>query len=596
MELLRFTTAGSVDDGKSTLIGRLLHDTHGVYEDQLASVRKASSNGLDLAFITDGLRAEREQGITIDVAYRYFSTPRRRFIIADTPGHEQYTRNMVTGASTAELAVILLDVRKGVLPQTRRHAYLAWLLGIRCIVFAVNKMDSVNYAESMFDKVCRQISEFTTRLPGCQLHSIPVSALLGDNVVSRSECMPWFSGASLLEYLETVPLDGLAPAKELRFPVQYVIRADSGLRIYAGQIAAGSVGVGDRVTVLPSGNVATVRAIGTCNGNPARAHAPASVTLCLEDHFDVGRGDMLASTAFPPTAVRQIQATLVWMSDTPMAFQQPYLVKHTTQRVCAEVSRLISKLDIRTLEHKEGAEELCLNEIGTVELDTHRPLFCDTYEENRTTGSFILIDPISNQTLAAGMITGWAEAQRRQPMNRGEVHRGLTVWFTGLSSAGKTTLSHAVYERLWAAGKKVELLDGDAVRQHLCKDLGFSKQDRDENIRRIGFVADLLTKNGLIVLVSAISPYRKVREEQRARIGDFVEVYVNAPLEVCEQRDVKGLYRKARGGELKGFTGIDDPYEPPLNPEVECLTDRESLAESVDKVLRLLEQRIETVE
>ena len=596
MELLRFTTAGSVDDGKSTLIGRLLHDTHGVYEDQLASVRKASPNGLDLAFITDGLRAEREQGITIDVAYRYFSTPRRRFIIADTPGHEQYTRNMVTGASTAELAVILLDARKGVLPQTRRHAYLAWLLGIRRIVFAVNKMDSVNYAESIFDRVCRQIGEFTSRLPGCQLHSIPVSALQGDNVVSRSGYMPWFKGASLLEYLETVPLDGLAPAKELRFPVQYVIRADSGLRAYAGQIAAGSVGVGDRVTILPSGHVAAVRAIGTCNGNPTRAHAPAAVTLCLDDHYDVGRGDMLASPVVPPTAARHIQATLVWMSDTPMALQQPYLVKHTTQRVCAEVSRLTSKLDIRTLEHQEGADELYLNEIGTVEFDTHRPLFCDTYEENRATGSFILIDPISNQTVAAGMITGWAEAQWRQPMNRGEAHPGLTVWFTGLSSAGKTTLSHAVYERLWAAGRKVELLDGDVVRQHLCKDLGFSKQDRDENIRRIGFVANLLTKNGLIVLVSAISPYRAVREEQRARIGDFVEVYVNAPLEVCEQRDVKGLYKKARGGELKGFTGIDDPYEPPLNPEVECLTDRESLAESADKVLRLLEQRLETAE
>ena len=593
MDLLRFTTAGSVDDGKSTLIGRLLHDTHGVFEDQLASVRKASPNGLDLAFITDGLRAEREQGITIDVAYRYFSTPRRRFIIADTPGHEQYTRNMVTGASTAELAVILLDVRKGVLPQTRRHAYLAWLLGIRRIVFAINKMDSVNYAESAFDEVTRQIGEFTPRIPGSQLHSIPVSALQGDNVVSRSEHMPWFSGENLLEYLETVPLVELVSAQKLRFPVQYVIRADSGFRGYAGQVAAGSIGVGDRVTVLPSGHVAAIRAITTCNGNPTRAHAPASVTLSLDDHFDVGRGDMLASETDPPMAAQKIQATLVWMSESPMALQRPYLVKHTTQRVCVEVSRLVSKLDISTLEFKAGGEELRLNEIGMVEIDTHRPLFCDTYAQNRTTGSFILIDPISNQTLAGGMITGWTEEQPRQPTSRGVAHRGLTIWFTGLSSAGKTTLSQAVYERLWAAGRKVEFLDGDVVRQHLCKDLGFSKQDRDENIRRIGFVADLLTKNGVIVLVSAISPYRTVRDEQRARIGDFVEVYVNAPLEVCEQRDVKGLYRKARGGELKGFTGIDDPYEPPLHPEVECLTDRESLAESADKVLRLLEQRLE---
>jgi bifunctional enzyme CysN/CysC len=593
MDLLRFTTAGSVDDGKSTLIGRLLHDTHGVYEDQLASVRKASPNGLDLAFITDGLRAEREQGITIDVAYRYFSTPRRRFIIADTPGHEQYTRNMVTGASTAELAVILLDVRKGVLPQTRRHAYLAWLLGIRRIVFAVNKMDSVNYAENAFDEVCRQIGGFTAKIPGCQLDSIPVSALQGDNVVGPSQHMPWFNGQSLLEYLETVPLEGSASADELRFPVQYVIRGEDGFRGYAGQIAAGSVGEGDRITVLPSGHIASVRSIATNNGPSTRAYAPASVTLGLDDHFDVGRGDMLASATNPPMAVRQIQATLVWMSETPMSLQRPYLVKHTSQRVCAEVSRLLSKLDIRTLEQEDGAGELHLNEIGTVEIDTHRPLFCDTYAENRTTGSFILIDPISNQTLAAGMISGWGEEPRRQPGRGGQAHRGLTVWFTGLSSAGKTTLSHAVYERLWAAGRKVEFLDGDLVRQHLCKDLGFSKQDRDENIRRIGFVADLLTKNGVIVLVSAISPYRALRDEQRSRIGDFVEVYVNAPLQVCELRDVKGLYRKARGGELKGFTGIDDPYEPPLEAEVECLTDRESLAESAGKVLQFLEHRLE---
>ena len=596
MDLLRFTTAGSVDDGKSTLIGRLLHDTHGVYEDQLASVRKASPNGLDLAFITDGLRAEREQGITIDVAYRYFSTPRRRFIIADTPGHEQYTRNMVTGASTAELAVILLDVRKGVLPQTRRHAYLACLLGIRRVLFAVNKMDSVDYSESAFLEVCRQIGEFTPRLPGCQLNSIPVSALQGDNVVSRSRHMPWFAGQSLLEYLETVPLNGLASVTELRFPVQYVVRAEDGFRGYAGQIAAGSVGVGDRITVLPSGHVASVSTLASGNGIPTRAHAPASVTLTLDDHFDVGRGDMLVSTARPPMATRQFQATLVWMAETPMSLQHPYLVKHTTQRVCAEVSQLVSILDVRTLEQKKGAGELHLNEIGIVEIDTHRPLFCDTYAENRTTGSFILIDPISNQTLAAGMINGWTDEQRRQPVSRGKAHRGLTVWFTGLSSAGKTTLSHAVYERVWAAGRKVEFLDGDVVRQHLCKDLGFSKQDRDENIRRIGFVADLLTKNGVIVLVSAISPYRALRDEQRDRIGDFVEVYVNAPLDVCERRDVKGLYRKARAGELRGFTGIDDPYEPPLNPEVECLTDRESLAESAAKVLQLLEQRLASSE
>jgi len=592
VDLLRFTTAGSVDDGKSTLIGRLLHDTRSVYEDQLASVRKASPNGLDLALITDGLRAEREQGITIDVAYRYFSTPRRRFIIADVPGHEQYTRNMATGASTADLVVILLDVRKGVLPQTRRHAYLAWLLGIRHIVFAVNKMDSVNFDQSAFDNVSRQVGEFALRLSGSHIHSLPVSALTGDNVVARSERMPWFSGESLMEYLESITVDGLAPLEDLRFPVQYVIRTDSGFRGYAGQIAAGSVSVGDRVTVLPSGQVAAVRAIAAYGGDLERADAPASVTLCLDDHVDVSRGNMLVGSSYPPVAAQRIQATLVWMSETPLAANHPYLVKHTNQHVCGQVLRLVSKLDIGTLQPKEGANELLFNEIGTVELETHRPLLCDTYGQNRTTGSFILIDPISNQTLAAGMIAGWTEERRRHPMSHGATHRGVTVWFTGLSSAGKTTLSNAVYERLWAAGWKVELLDGDAVRQHLCKDLGFSKEDRDENIRRIGFVADLLTKNGVIVLVAAISPYRALRDEQRVSIGEFAEVYVNAPLVVCEQRDVKGLYKRARNGELHGFTGIDDPYEPPLTPEIECCTDRESIADSVHKVMQFLERRV----
>jgi bifunctional enzyme CysN/CysC len=590
--LLRFTTAGSVDDGKSTLIGRLLHDADGVYEDQLDSVRKASSGGLDLAFITDGLRAEREQGITIDVAYRYFSTPRRKFIIADTPGHEQYTRNMATGASTAELAVILLDARKGVLPQTRRHAAIAWLLGIRRIVAVVNKMDLAGYRREVFDQIRRDFERFATRLAGCEIDFIPVSALEGDNVVRRGPRMPWFEGPSLLEYLETVSPGGSAPLDALRLPVQYVIRPRSDFRGYAGRIAAGSVRPGDQVLALPSGQTTRVRSIPTYDGELERAFAPMSVAVCLEDQIDISRGDMLVDPARPPIAARRLRATLVWMSETPLALQRPYLIKHTSQRVCAEVTRLASRLDILTLEHGEAAD-LRLNDIGTVELETHRPLFVDPYELNRATGSFILIDPITNQTLAAGMIAGAIAGEPRQrPPRSGAGQPGLTVWFTGLSAAGKSTLSQAVYERLWAMGYKVELLDGDDVRRHLSKDLGFSKQDRDDNIRRIGFVADLLTRNGVIALVSAISPYRAVRDELRARIGDFVEVWVNAPLEVCEQRDRKGLYRKARAGQLPGFTGIDDPYEPPLTPEVECRTDRENLAESVEKVLRLLETRL----
>lgn len=593
-ELLRFTTAGGVDDGKSTLIGRLLHDANAVYEDQLNSVRRASPGHLDFAFITDGLHAEREQGITIDVAYRYFSTPRRRFIVADTPGHEQYTRNMVTGASTADLAVILLDSSKGVLPQTRRHASIAWLLGIRRIVFAINKMDSVSYRYEVFEEICHQIGEFTPKLLECVFGFIPVSALRGDNVVKHSERMPWFKGRSLLEYLETVPLHEMLNRSGLRFPVQYVIRAKSNFRGYAGQIAGGRVQVGDRVKILPSGRSSTISSISIYNGNIESAEAPASVTLCLEDQVDVSRGDMLTNPADPPNVTQRIQATLVWMAETPLALRRPYLLKHTSQQLCAEVSSLISRLDVNTMEQTQRPAELCLNDIGAVEIETHRPLFCDSYSHNRTTGSFILIDPISNETLAAGMIVeGMTDCP--DSCSSGTTRRGLTVWFTGLSSAGKSTLNQAIYERLWVMGHKVESLDGDAVRRGLCRDLGFSKQDRDENIHRIGFVAELLTRNGVIVLVSAISPYRTARDELRRRIGDFVEVYVNAPLEVCEMRDVKGLYSRARAGQLPDFTGIDSPYEPPLNPDVECKTDQETLAESTRKVMRFLESRLASV-
>jgi len=588
-QLLRLTTAGSVDDGKSTLIGRLLHDSDAVYEDQLQAVRKVSRGGLDLALLTDGLRAEREQGITIDVAYRYFSTPRRRFIIADTPGHEEYTRNMATGASTAELALILLDARKGVLPQTRRHACIAWLLGIRRIVFVINKMDAVAYSEEVFQRVCQELAALAEQLNGCLLHYIPVSALEGDNVVRRSDRMPWFTGDCLLEYLETLPLENTESASDFRLPVQYVIRDQPDFRAYAGQIAAGSVQVGDEVLILPSCQLTRVSTICEFECNPGMAYAPMSVSLCLDGEFDVGRGSMLCSPANPPQVAQQVQARVIWMAETPMRLHHPYLVKHTAQRVCAQVSRLISVLDVHTL-NAQPATELRLNEIGTVELETHLPLFFDPYNRNRITGSFVLIDPISNQTLAAGMIEGTAsrKIEKRNPM----LQPGFAVWFTGLSSAGKSTISEAVYERLWAMGYKVELLDGDVVRRHLSKDLGFSEEDRNENVRRIGFLADLLAKNGVIALVSAISPYRAIRDELRSKIDGFVEVYVNAPLSVCEHRDVKGLYSKARAGVLKKFTGIDDPYEPPLNPEIECRTDRETLAESVAKIMEYLETRL----
>ena len=589
--LLRFTTAGSVDDGKSTLIGRLLHDSKSLYEDQIEAVRRVSRDGLELAFITDGLRAEREQGITIDVAYRYFSTPRRRFIIADTPGHEQYTRNMATGASTASLAVILADARKGVLPQTRRHAAISHLLGIRRMVLAVNKMDLVAFQKDVFESIRSAFMEFSGRLGPCEIDFIPLSALDGDNVVERSARMPWYSGPSLLEYLETAPAETFREREAFRLPVQYVIRDASGYRAYAGQIAAGEIRPGDDVLVLPSRKLARVESLPSRDGEQERAYAPMPVSVTLDDHVDVGRGDMLVDPAQPPVAARRVRARVVWMSERPLVLQTVYLIKHTTQTVCAEAVRMVSQLDVETLEERP-CEQLRLNEIGTVEFETHRPIFCDPYSTNRVTGGFIVIDPGTNLTLGAGMIESAEEGGETRHIAPTAGRRGMTVWLTGLSSAGKSTLGQALYDRLWAMGHKVELLDGDTVRRNLCKGLGFSKEDRDENIRRIGFVADLLTRNGIVVIACAISPYRAIREEVRRQIGDFVEVYVNAPLGVCEQRDVKGLYRKARDGQLPAFTGIDDPYEPPEHPEVECRTDLESPQESVERVLRCLELRL----
>lgn len=590
LELLRFATIGSVDDGKSTLIGRLLHDSKAVFEDQLSSLRAACGGTIDLAFITDGLRAEREQGITIDVAYRYFSTPLRKFILADCPGHEQYTRNMASGVSSAQLAVILIDSGRGVLPQTRRHAFIAWLFGIRNLVFAINKMDLAGYREDIFAKLCEDCSKLMEKLPGCNLRFIPVSALKGDNIVSRSPNMPWHTDGTLLEYLENVPLraGGSVHEAPLRFPVQYVIRGENGFRGYAGQIASGAMGERDEVLILPSARTTRVLSISTCRGDLPSAIAPMPATLRLENDVDVSRGNMLVDPANPPTISRQLCAKLVWLSETPLSLNRRYLLKHTTQQVYAEVVRLTSRVNFETLK-TEDADRLCENQIGTVELETHQPLFYDLYEQNRVTGSLILIDPISNETLAAGTICVSPERPQQQPKRAATGQRGLTVWFTGLSSAGKTTLSQGLYERLRARGYRVELLDGDIVRQHLSRDLGFTKQDRDENIRRIGYVAKLLTRNGVIVLVSAISPYRAAREEVRSGIGDFVEVYVNAPLKICEQRDVKGLYRKARAGQIRGFTGVNDPYEPPLEPEIECRTDRETVAAGVDRILTFLE-------
>jgi len=591
-DLLRFLTAGSVDDGKSTLIGRLLHDSGGVYEDELASMMKSSSaNGhrFDPSLVTDGLKAEREQGITIDVAYRYFSTPRRKFIIADTPGHEQYTRNMVTGASTAQAVVLLMDARKGVLPQTRRHAYIASLLGIRTLIVALNKMDLVGFDPAICEQLKRDFLQFAGPLQFQEIQFIPMSALEGDNVIARGARMPWYEGHSLLGALESVrPYDD-PDSGHFRFSVQTVIRT-TDFRGYAGQIASGRIRPGSEALVLPSGGRVTAATIANYKRTLWEAHAPMSVVISLKEHTDLGRGDMLCDASHPPAKVRRFRAKLIWMSADSMKKGEPYLIRHTTQTACMSVVDLLHKTDIHTLD-EVPAESLGLNEIGEVEIETHKPVFCDRYAENKTTGSFIVVHPISNATLAAGIILdfeshheGGADSASNSTALNGS-GRGLIVWITGLSGAGKTTICQTVHTELLARGTRVETLDGDVVREHLSRELGFSKVERDENIRRIGFVARLLARNGVVVLVSAISPYRAVRDEIRAASGHFIEVFANAPLDVCEQRDPKGLYKKARAGEFRGFTGVDDPYEPPLSPEIECRTDLESTKESVDKVV-----------
>lgn len=571
---LRLVTAGGAGDGKSTLIGRMLYDNMGVCENQVDAVRKSSAGST--------------QGIAIDVAYRHFRTPRRRFIIADAPGDEQYTRNMATGASTAELAVILLDAQKGVLPQSRRHACIAALLGIRHAVVAVNKMDLVAYSQTVFDRIRADFTAVLEQLKFEEPCFIPVHALEGDNVTSASVRTPWYGGPTLLHYLETVPLPREQQATALRFPVQYVVRGEAGFRGFAGRVAAGRIRPGDPVRVWPSGQDTTVAEIVTFAGPIGEAASGARVALRLSDHLDVSRGDLLADPDRPPIVSRSFRATLFWMSDAPLHCDVPYLLKHTTRQVCASVRRILKRIDMPEL-LPVPSQELGLNDIAEVDIETHQPLYFDPYCANRTTGSFILIDMVSNQTVAAGMLREGLESEGPWlPEPRPVSPRGLTVWLTGLSASGKSTIGNAVQTELAARGYKTESLDGDIVRQHLCRGLGFSRKGRDENIRRIGFVAGLLTRNGVIALVSAISPYRTIRNEVKAAIGRFLEVYVNAPLEVCEGRDPKGLYAKARRGELRGFTGVDDPYEPPEHPDVECRTDRETPAESAAKVLRAI--------
>jgi bifunctional enzyme CysN/CysC len=615
--MLRVATAGSVDDGKSTLIGRLLYDSKQVFQDQYDAVEQASTDRGDgyvnLALLTDGLRAEREQGITIDVAYRYFATPRRKFIIADTPGHVRYTRNMVTGASTADLSIVLIDARNGVVEQSRRHAFIASLLGVPHLVVCVNKMDLVDWDSKTFDAIVEDFEAFAARLDVSDITFIPMSALQGDNVVERSTNMPWYQGPPLLYHLEHVTVASDRNMIDVRFPVQWVIRPMTDehhdYRSYAGQVAGGILRPGEEVVVLPSGARSKIAAIDVHGGSVEEAYPPMSVSLRLEDDLDVSRGDMIARPANRPTVSDVFDATICWMSERPLREGARYAIKHTTRSARAVVRRLRYRIDVNTLHRDQAAEELDLNDIGRVTLRMSAPLAFDTYARNRTTGSFVLIDEATNDTVAAGMIlgahgdgNGGPEASPNVTWHPGHVERdrrwevlgqrGAVLWMTGLPSSGKSTIAHALEQRLIEQGQPAYVLDGDNLRHGLNGDLGFSDEDRTENVRRTAHVARLMADSGVVAIVSLVSPFAADRASARSLVDaeglPFREVWVSTPLEECEQRDPKGLYAKARRGELPGFTGVDGPYEAPERPDLE-LGAEVSVDEAVDRLVDALQ-------
>ena len=587
--LLRFITCGSVDDGKSTLIGRLLHDTRQLMDDQLGALEADSrrhgtqGDAIDFALLVDGLAAEREQGITIDVAYRFFDTERRKFIVADCPGHEQYTRNMATGASTADVAVVLVDARKGLLTQTRRHSYIVALLGIRRVLLAVNKMDLVDFDPAVFDAIAADYHALAARLGIAHVQCIPLSALRGDNMVERSANMPWYDGPPLLEALETVPLDRADVPDAFRMPVQWVCRPHQDFRGFAGTVAAGTVAPGDGVVVLPSGRRSTVARIVTADGDLPAAAAGQAVMLTLADEIDASRGDVIAAAAAPPEVSDQFAAHLLWMGDAPLLPGRPYLLKIGTRTVGASVTEIKHKVDVNT-QDELAAKHLELNEVGVCNLHLDQPVAFAPYADNRALGGFILIDRQTNATVAAGTLDfalrraaniHWQHLDVDKAARAALKHQvPRCLWFTGLSGAGKSTIANLVEKKLLALGRHTYLLDGDNIRHGLNKDLGFTPEDRVENIRRVAEVARLMTDAGLIVLVSFISPFRAEREMARALFapGEFLEVFVDTPLAEAERRDVKGLYAKARRGELRNFTGIDSPYEPPSQPELHLRT------------------------
>ncbi|WP_076068745.1 sulfate adenylyltransferase subunit CysN [Sphingomonas montana] len=610
--LLRFITCGSVDDGKSTLIGRLLYDSKMIFEDQLAALeadsKRVGTQGqdIDFALLVDGLAAEREQGITIDVAYRFFSTDRRKFIVADTPGHEQYTRNMVTGASTADLAVILVDARKGILTQTRRHSYLAHLVGIRKLVLAVNKMDLIGYDRTRYDAIVAEYRAFAGSIGIDDFVPIPISGFKGDNIASRSENTPWYSGPTLMEHLETVPLDVTADqARPFRMPVQWVARPDLDFRGFSGLIAAGRIAPGDPVRILPSGRTTTVARIVTAGGDLPHAVAGQSAMLTLADEVDCSRGDVIVRADAPAEVADQFEATILWMADEEMLPGRGYWLKLATQTVSAQIQAPKYQVNVNTMAHLP-ARTLGLNAIGVANLSTDRPIVFEPYAAadgaiSRDLGGFILVDKITNATVAAGLIhfalrraanVHWQAIDVTREAHAAQKNqRARLLWFTGLSGAGKSTIANLVEKRLLALGHHSFLLDGDNVRHGLNRDLGFTDADRVENIRRVGEVARLMTDAGLIVLTAFISPFRAERDMVRAMLppGEFMEVHIDTPLDVAERRDVKGLYAKARAGELANFTGIDSPYEEPLNPEIRVntidMTPEQAAEAIVDRLL-----------
>ena len=638
--LLRFTTVGSVDDGKSTLIGRLLMDTQNIYDDQLEAIKKVAERKgeeLDIALLTDGLAAEREQGITIDVAYRYFQTSKRKFIIADTPGHVQYTRNMVTGASTANLAIILIDARQGILEQSRRHGFIASLLQVSHMIVAVNKIDLVDYSQKIFEEIVDEYDEYSRKLDIKDITYIPISALKGDNVVNKSQNTPWFDGPTVLHVLENVHIGSDLNLHDFRFPVQYVLRPDLNFRGYAGKIVAGTIRPGEEIAVLPSGMTSKVKSVTTMDGELKEARAPQSVVLTLEDEVDISRGDMILRRNNLPLVEKNIDAIVCWMGNEPLEVGKNYFIKHTTRTVNAYISKLIYVFDVNTL-HRTGTTEhnlfselletphrtdvsaLMLNEIGRAEFKLTQPIMFDQYNKNRETGSFIIIDPDTNFTVGAGMIRGTvrsiedaihaeqkADKEEELPIKaeiereavslaeREEIykHKTAVIWFTGLSGSGKSTIAQSLERLLFSTGCHTSLLDWDKLRHGLCKDLGFSDEDRIENIRRAGEVTRVFYEHGSVVLCTFVSPLRCQRDQVRALIpeGRFFEVFVRCSLQTCIQRDPRGLYKRAIDGELPQLTGINSPYEEPLNPDIVLDTEHESIEENLRAILEMMKSK-----